>query len=235
MTNDEESVSRIMSELSHRLRREILLKLDEKGELSFTDLLNILNVDTGKLSFHIRKLGDLLEQTPTYKYQISRLGENAVAFIKDVEAWAVEADMSRKTILPAATLKKRICAFSIDFTILLGIYLVAGNATSLLSSLVTGVAFRLDLPNIILFLILFWAYSTLLEGFSGQTLGKRIFGMKVIRVDSKRLFYDHAAVRNFGKAFLLPFDLLFGLGLNDKRYIRYFDRFAGTMVIDIRP
>ena len=235
MTIDEESVSRILSELSHPLRREILLKLDERVELSFTDLLHTLDVDTGKLSFHIRRLGGLLERTPTGKYQLSKLGENAVIFIKDVEAWAVEADISSKvSVLPIAALKKRIYAFSIDFIMSLGIYLATAIATGLLSSLTTGGAFRFDFPNIILFLVLLWTYSTLLEGFSGQTLGKRILGLKVVRADSKRLFYDHAAVRNFGKAFLLPFDLLFGFRFKDKRFKRYFDRFAGTMVIDLR-
>lgn len=235
MTIDEESVSRILSELSHPLRREILLKLDERVELSFTDLLHTLDVDTGKLSFHIRRLGGFLEHTPTGKYQLSKLGENAVVFIKDVEAWAVEADISSKvSVLPIAALKKRTYAFSIDFIMSLGIYLATAIATGLLSSLTTGGAFRLDFPNIILFLVLLWIYSTLLEGFSGQTLGKRILGLKVVRADSKRLFYDHAAVRNFGKAFLLPFDLLFGFRLKDKRFKRYFDRFAGTMVIDLR-
>jgi uncharacterized RDD family membrane protein YckC/DNA-binding transcriptional ArsR family regulator len=236
MTINEDSVSRILSELSHPLRREIIMKLDEKIELSFTDLLNTLDVDTGKLSFHIRKLGGFLEQTPTGKYRLSRLGENAIVFIKDVEAWAVEADMSRKdSVLPVATLTRRTYAFLIDFTISLGIFLVTAIVTNVLSSLTTGGAFRLDLPNIILFLVLFWTYSTLLEGFTGQTLGKRICGLKVVRVDLKKLSYDHAAVRNFGKAFLLPFDLLFGHRLQDKRFSRYFDKFAGTTVIDLRP
>jgi len=229
MAVDQESVSSILSELSHPLRREILLELDENAVCSFTDLLNTLNVDTGKLSFHIRRLGGLLEQTPAGKYQLSKLGKNAVVFIRDVEAWAVEADMSKKaSVLPIATLKKRIYAFLIDFVISLGIFLITAIATNFLSSLTTGVAFRLDLPNIILFLALFWIYSTLLEGFAGQTLGKRVFGLKVVRLDLKRLFYDHAAVRNFGKAFLLPFDLLFGYWLKDKRFARYFDKFAGT-------
>jgi len=58
--------------------------------------------------------------------------------------------------------------------------------------------------------------------------------LKVVRVDGKKLFYDHAAVRNFGKAFLLPFDLLVGVRLKDARFIRYFDKFAGTTVIDLR-
>jgi hypothetical protein len=56
----------------------------------------------------------------------------------------------------------------------------------------------------------------------------------VVRVDGKRMYYDHAAVRNFGKIFvILPFDLLAGRRLKDKRFIRYFDKFAGTVVIDL--
>ncbi len=78
-------------------------------------------------------------------------------------------------------------------------------------------------------------YFTLLEGFAGQSLGKRLLGLVVMRADGKKLFYDHAAVRNFGKAFLLPFDLLVGYSINDKRFTRYFDKFAETIVIDLRP
>jgi len=236
MTVDQDSVSRILSELSHPLRRQILLILDENAELSFTDMMNILDVDTGKLSFHIRSLKGFLEQTSTGKYRLSRLGENAVVFIKDVEAWAVEVDVSKKSsVLPLATLDLRVYAFLVDFTITLGIFLVTTIATNLLSWLTSGVAFRIDIPNIILFLVLFWIYSTLLEGFAGQTLGKRVFGLKVVRLDGKRFSYDHAAVRDFGKAFLLPFDLLFGYRLKDKRFARYFDKFAGTIVINLRP
>jgi len=212
------------------------MKLDEKAELSFTDFLNTFGVNTGKLSFHIRILKGFLEQTPTGKYRLTKLGENAVVFIKDIGAWSVEANMLRKiSALPIAALTKRVYAFLIDFTISLGIYLATTVVTSLISSLATGVGFRLDLPNTILFLALFWTYSTLLEGFSGQTLGKRIFGLKVIRVDLKKLFYDHVAVRNFGKTFLLPFDLFFGYRLKDKRFLRYFDKFTGTTVVDLRP
>jgi uncharacterized RDD family membrane protein YckC len=117
----------------------------------------------------------------------------------------------------------------------LGVFILTAIGTNVLSSFVSGGAFRLDFPNIILFLFLFWAYLTLLEGFAGQSLGKRIIGLKVMRLDGKKLLYDHAAVRNFGKAFLLPFDLFFGLRLKDERFVRYFDKFAGTTVIDLRP
>ena len=59
---------------------------------------------------------------------------------------------------------------------------------------------------------LLWLYSTLLEGFNGQSIGKRITGLKVVRTDGKKMNYDHAAIRNFGKILpLLPFDLFIGI------------------------
>jgi len=233
MAVDQENVSRILSIVSHRLRREILLNLSEKNECSFTELMNALNLDTGKLSFHIRSLGVFLERTSTGKYRLSKVGENAVRLIKDLEGWAAEAEVAGKTSdLPIATFKKRTLAFLLDSLLVFAVSILVTlpNAISLLSS---GI-FALD-TTLIVFLVLLWGYSTLLEGFVGQSLGKRVIGLKVVKIDGKRLFYDAAAVRNFGKAFLLPFDLLVGLRLEDKRFIRYFDKFAGTTVIDLKP
>lgn len=235
MAVDQDRVSKILSVLAHPLRREILVYLSEKEECTFTDLMNALNVDTGKLSFHMRNLSAFLEQTPTNKYRLSKVGENAIVLIKDLEAWSVEADIAtRNSSLPLASFKKRTYAFLIDLGIAFALFLALPNMfTSLLTS---GMLFSLDI-SFILFLLLLWIYSALLEGFVGQTLGKRIIGLKVVRTDGKRLSYDHAAVRSFGKAFvlpLLPVDLLIGYRLKDKRYIRYFDKFAGTTVVDLQ-
>lgn len=231
MAVDQENVTRILSALSHPLRRQILQYLSEKEECSFTDLMNALKVDTGKLSFHIKNLEAFLEQTPAGKYRLSKVGENAIVLIKDLEAWSVEVQIATKmTSLPLANFKKRTAAFLIDLGIAFAIFMAVPNV---FSSITPGAGI---FPNfsIILFLLLLWMYLTLLEGFAGQTLGKRIVGLKVVATGGKRVFYDHAAVRNFGVAFLLPVDLLIGLRLRDKRYIRYFDKFSGTTVIDLR-
>jgi len=221
MTVNEENVSKVLSVLSNPLRREILRNLDEKGECSFTDLMHALNIDTGKLSFHIRNILPFTEQTAMGKYRLNKIGENAVKLIKELEFWAEEADVTKKdSALPLASFKKRTFAFLVDFSLILAI--------------TVGSTLHFE-PNIILITItLLWAYLTLFEGFRGQSLGKRIFGLRVVRVDGKPLSYDYAAVRNFGKVFLLPFDLLVGLRLNDKKFIRYFDKFSGTTVIDPR-
>jgi uncharacterized RDD family membrane protein YckC len=207
--------------------------LSEKGECTFTDLLNALNIDTGKLSFHLRTLSAFMEQTPTGKYKLSRTGESAVRVIRDVESWAEVADVKRKAAqLPLASFKRRTYAFLIDFALILVISMLL-FAVPELFTLLLGTVFTLDISTLpFIALALLWGYSTLLEGFNGQTLGKRIVGLKVVRTDGKKMSYDHSAVRNFGKAFLLPFDLL--VGLKHEAFLRYFDKFAGTTVIDLR-
>ena len=235
MAVDQGNVSKILSVLSHPLRREILLDLSEKGESSFTDLLNLLKVDTGKLSFHLRTLAPFIEQTPTGKYRLSRAGESAVRVIHDVESWAEVADVERKeSQLPIASFKKRLSAFLIDFSLILAITLAVIFVPEVFSYEPSGIG---PLISSILFITigLLWLYSTLLEGFNGQSLGKRVIGLKVVRTDGKKMSYDHAAVRNFGKVLpLLPFDLLVGWRIKNCIFQRYFDKFAGTTVIDLR-
>jgi uncharacterized RDD family membrane protein YckC/DNA-binding transcriptional ArsR family regulator len=234
MAVEQQSVSKILSVLSHPLRREILVTLSEQGECSFTELLNILKIDTGKLSFHLRALSAFVEQTPMAKYRLSRAGENAVRVIKDVESWAEVADVERKaTQLPLASFRKRVYAFLIDFFLVLAITVVI--MIPQVVSLLSGNVFTIGSSAIVFGTLgLFWVYSTMLEGFNGQSLGKRALGLKVVKTDGKKASYDQAAVRNFGKAFLLPVDLIVGLQIKNEQFLRYFDKFAGTTVIDLR-
>jgi len=229
MAIQQENVSKVLSVLSHKLRREILIILSEKGESSFTEFMNALCVDTGKLSFHIRNLSSFMEQTPNGRYKLSRTGESAVRVIKDVESWAETADVIVKAVqMPPASFYKRTGAFLIDFAIM-------GVITMLFALPETFSLFKGEFSALNLLFValgLLWVYSTLLEGFSSQSIGKRMLGLKVVRTDGKKMSYDHAGVRNFGKAFLLPFDLL--VGLKHSGFMRYFDKFAGTTVIDLR-
>jgi uncharacterized RDD family membrane protein YckC len=87
---------------------------------------------------------------------------------------------------------------------------------------------------VLVFVGLFWLYLTLFEGFSGQSIGKLLLGIKVVGIDGEKISYEHAAIRNFGKTFLLPADLFVGLRLKDKRYLRFFEKYTQTTVIDIR-
>jgi uncharacterized RDD family membrane protein YckC len=199
-------------------------------------LLNLLKVDTGKLSFHLRSLSPFIEQTESGKYKLSRAGESAVRVIHDIESWAEVADVAGKSsTLPLGSFRKRVFAFLIDFALILGITMTITVVPQLLN--VSGIASFLSggIGTIVFVTVgLLWLYSTLLEGFNGQSLGKRIIGIKVVRTDGKKMSYDHAAVRNFGKVLpLLPFDLLIGWRIKNSEFMRYFDKFAGTTVIDL--
>jgi len=231
MSVDEKNVSKLFSILSNKLRRDILLILYEKNEQSFSDLMNALDIDTGKMSFHLRNLKLFLEQTPTGKYRLNRFGQNALRLIRDTEALSMEVDFfEQKSNIHLAKFSRRAFAFIFD----LGVAFTITIATTLVTQLpdLFSGQYLLDI-NLVLFLSLLWLYSTLLEGFAGQTLGKTLFMIKVVSVSGKKLYYDNAAVRNFGKCYLLPIDLLVGLRLKDKRFIKFFDKFSGTTVINV--
>ena len=231
MAVDEKSVSKLFSILSNKLRRDILAFLYEKKELSFSDLMNALEIDTGKMSFHLRNLKMFLEQTPNGKYRLNSFGQNALRLVRDTEALSIEVGFqNQKSNLHIAGFGSRVMAFLFDLGVIFTITFAITLVTEL-NSLVSGQYF-LDI-NLLLFLVLLWGYSTLLEGFAGQTLGKTVFNIKVVSVSGKKLYYDNAAVRNFGKCYLLPIDLLVGLRLKDERFIRFFDKFAGTTVIKV--
>ena len=154
--------------------------------------------------------------------------------INDVESLAEVADVNRKaTQLPLASFGKRVAAFLTDFLLMLVITMLF--TLPQVVSILEGNVISPELSTVLFItLALLWVYSTLLEGFNGQSLGKRLTGLKAVRTDDKKMSYDHAAIRNFGKAFLLPFDLLVGLRLKNKEFMRYFDKFAGTTVINLR-
>jgi uncharacterized RDD family membrane protein YckC len=237
MAVDQDNVSKVLSVLSHPLRREILLDLSNKGESSFTDLLNLLKVDTGKLSFHLRSLAPFIEQTKSGKYKLSRAGESAVRVIHNIEGWAEVAGVEGKASkLPLASFKNRAMAYFIDFGLILATTMTIIYIPELMSGPQTVDFLGGSLSTVIFVTVgLVWLYSTLLEGFNGQSLGKRIIGLKVVRSDGKKTSYDHAAVRNFGKVLpLLPFDLAIGWATRHTEFMRYFDKFAGTTVIDLR-
>lgn len=237
MAVDQENISKILAILSNPIRREILLSLNEKGELSFTDMLNLLNIDTGKLSFHIRSLQIFIEQTPSGRYKLSRSGENAVSSVREIEGWAEGANVQSKgNLLPLASLRKRVYAYLINYAIISAITTVIIFLPQIFSlSSTTFLKGGIFSEWLFTTIGLIWLYSTLLEGFNGQTIGKRIMGLKVVKTDGKKLSYDHAAVRNFGKILpLLPFDLLIGWRIPNNKIKRYFDNIAGTTVIDLR-
>lgn len=231
MAQSDENVSKILNVLSHKIRRHILILIEEKKEQSFSDLLNALKIDTGKMSFHLRKLKQFLDQTPEGNYQLNRLGQHSIMLIKEAEDLSVDFNvLENKTSQSVAKISRRAFAFLFD----LGVAFTITVAISLIGEvLVLFSGEFLYNQNAFLILGLLWLYSTLLEGHAGQTVGKSMFNIKTISVTSNKMSYDAAAVRNFGKIFLLPLDLLLGIRIHDERFIKFFDKYSRTTVIQL--
>jgi uncharacterized RDD family membrane protein YckC len=83
----------------------------------------------------------------------------------------------------------------------------------------------------VLGIILF--YFPLLEGRWGQTAGKRLLGLRVLREDGLPIGYKQAFIRRISFYFeILPIDALFILF--SPRRQRAFDQVAGTVVVHTR-
>jgi len=77
-----------------------------------------------------------------------------------------------------------------------------------------------------------YIFLTLMEAYKGQTPGKHLLGLRVVKVDGGKPSLVEAGIRNAGKIFLLPVDLLLGLALYRKKgFIRFTEYYTRTIVV----
>jgi DNA-binding transcriptional ArsR family regulator len=68
--------------LKDETRRKIVLLLNDKGSLGYTDLMDALKiVSTGTLNYHLKVLGELLEKNETGQYMLTEKGKLASRFL----------------------------------------------------------------------------------------------------------------------------------------------------------
>ena len=80
----------------------------------------------------------------------------------------------------------------------------------------------------------FLGYWTYFESTTGQSIGKRLLKIKTVDLSGNRIDIKSAAIESFGKAFLLPIDVILGwLFTNNKRQ-RIFNRVSNTIVIKLK-
>jgi uncharacterized RDD family membrane protein YckC len=88
-----------------------------------------------------------------------------------------------------------------------------------------------SLNGILLLSTQLFLYWTLLEGYRGQSVGKMILKIIVTGSSGEPIGFRDAAVESFGKAFLLPFDILVSLILLRDTRQRLFNRISNTVVV----
>lgn len=146
----------------------------------------------------------------------------------------VENTTSKPTELNLATWSDRFLAWLIDFIIVtIGIELLFYAATfpvwfeSNPGRWFNGVGSIGFVARSLIFL----AYWTYFESSSGQSIGKRVLKLKTVRILGDTIDIKEALIESFGKAFLLPIDVVLGwIFTNDKRQ-RIFNRASNTVVI----
>jgi uncharacterized RDD family membrane protein YckC len=80
--------------------------------------------------------------------------------------------------------------------------------------------------------LLIFLYFFLAEGLYARTIGKEIMGLRVERVDGKRVSFRDSFVRNLSKIYwvLLLLDVAVGLATHGDMSQKWSDRYAGTKV-----
>ena len=82
--------------------------------------------------------------------------------------------------------------------------------------------------------VMFFSYWIILEYKTGQTIGKKMFNLKITNSQGEKPSLVGVIISSFGKSFILPVDMILGLIItNDKRQ-RIFNRMGNTIVIKIK-
>jgi uncharacterized RDD family membrane protein YckC len=120
----------------------------------------------------------------------------------------------------------RFWAWLIDFILVSLVLNIFSNPFHFFSGILAGNPFDF-LVRSTGFLI----YWTVMEGYTGQSIGKMVMNLKVTDRSGKPVRFPAAFIESFGKSFLLPFDCLIGwFGMPGKK-LRLFNRVSGTIVI----
>ena len=79
----------------------------------------------------------------------------------------------------------------------------------------------------------FFAYWTFFEATRGQSIGKIILKIKTVDMAGRPVGAKSIAIQSFGKAILLPIDVILGWIITNERRHRVFNRASDTIVIKI--
>lgn len=140
----DETYSVIYSALKHPVRRKILRML-KKEELTYTQILNKLDIDTGHLNYYLESLGELLAKTSKGKYRLSEYGKAAVklmAGVEETDSALTEPEKHLFSKRKLANLTQVICIIAL---ILSGVFLMTISTVETYAPMKSG---SLDSTNL---------------------------------------------------------------------------------------
>ena len=81
---------------------------------------------------------------------------------------------------------------------------------------------------------MFFSYWIILEYKTGQTIGKKMFNLKITNSQGEKASLIGIVISSFGKSFILPIDMILGLIITNEKRQRIFNRIGNTIVIKIK-
>ncbi|MCV0430282.1 RDD family protein [Nitrosopumilus sp.] len=143
------------------------------------------------------------------------------------------SEISSKIVLAKWT--DRFFAWLIDFVI------ISAISTTIIFALFGTIEYDLEEYGIwaessqyIPTSIMFFVYWTILEYKTGQTIGKKILNLQVTGMNGEKPNLKGILISSFGKAFLLPIDIVLGWILTNENRQRIFNKLGDTIIIKIK-
>lgn len=159
---------KIFAALKHPVRRQILLFLGERDEASFTQIQSTLGIDdTGLVSYHLKELAPLVEQSERGKYSLSVEGQAGVELFRKVErekqmssvAFRSEAEKFLRDSIVAALLFLGITALTLGVPMSIDILLTVQGVVRSFSLLELAGAFLVSFLIMVFGVFLFTIYD----------------------------------------------------------------------------
>ena len=143
----------------------------------------------------------------------------------------VDNNGSSKIIL--AKWKDRFLAWLVDFIIISMI----STSIFFISFLYLDYNFENFISNDGMYIptsVMFLAYWIILEYKTGQTIGKKMFNLKIVNNLGERPSLIGVIISSFGKSFILPIDTVLGWIITNEKRQRVFNRLGNTLIIKIK-
>ena len=143
----------------------------------------------------------------------------------------VDSNGSSKIIL--AKWKDRFLAWLVDFIIISMI----STSIFFISFLYLDYNFENFIANDGMYVptsVMFLAYWIILEHKTGQTVGKKMFNLKIVNNLGEKPSLIGVMISSFGKSFILPIDIILGWIITNEKRQRICNKLGNTLIIKIK-
>jgi len=143
---------------------------------------------------------------------------------------------SHPTELIIARWSDRFYAWLIDYAIIFGVafsVFLAFFSAAFFEKIIDGDYMYSHTFDYAPISIVFFLYWLILESKKGQSIGKMALRLKITNLSGEAADFKSIAISSFGKAFLLPLDVILGRIFTNQKRQRIFNRLGKTIVIKI--